>query len=157
MRGHDIHGRGARRIRSDHRQTAIDEFHHRILRDGVHDDIVEDAQLAHLEDAIAKLEDTRDRRRRELETDADPAQAVVDAIEDLQETARERVMEVCAMRARIVLVDGDVWVQEGYEDEADVEAAKREAATWLVANDDVTKRTFGGMDEAVSEEVDASE
>lgn len=154
MRGRDIHARASKRISNDHRQTALDEFQHRILRNGVHDDIVEDAQLAHLEDAIAKLEDTRDRRRSELAGDY-PAAGITDSLDDLQKTARERVMEICAERARIVLDDGDAWVAEGYEEEADVEAAKREAATWLLANDEATRRVYGGTDFLREQEVDA--
>jgi len=154
MRGNDIHGRAAKRVRNDHRRRALDEFDHRILADGVHDDIVEDDQLAHLEDAIAKLEDTRDRRRSELATD-DPGAGIANSLDGLQETARERVMEVCAERARTVLDDGDEWVAEGYEDREEVEAAKREAATWLLANDEVTRRVYGGTDFLREQEVDA--
>ncbi|WP_338756500.1 hypothetical protein V9T20_12525 (plasmid) [Halobacterium salinarum] len=156
MRGNDIHSRAAKRIRNDHRQRALDQFDHRILADGVHDDIVEDDQLAHLEDAIAKLEDTRDRRRGELPSDdSDPGAGIADSLDGLQETARERVMEICAERARSVLDDGDDWVAAGYEDAEDVEEAQQEAATWLVANAEATRRVFGGTDVLREQEVDA--
>jgi len=154
MRGNDIHGRASKRIRNDHRRRALDEFNHRILADGVHDDIIEDDQLAHLEDAIAKLEDTRERRRGELDSE-DAGADIAGSLDGLQETARKRVMEICAERARVVLDDGDDWVAKGYEDAEDVQEAQQEAATWLVANDEVTRRVFGGTDFLHEQEVDA--
>lgn len=143
MRGLDIPPRASRRIRNDHRRTATSEFHHRVLADGVHDDIVEDTQLAQLEDAIATAENARDRRRNELaDTGTDYAEDVAWSIEHLQAVARRRVMEVCAECCRTVLVDGQAWVDEGWEDQADVDAAKREAAAWLLAHEFITERTF---------------
>lgn len=144
MRGNRIHTRAKRRIRNDHRQAAVNEFDHRILADGVHDDIVEDQQLAETEDAIAKLEDQRDRRRDELaETTTDHAAEIVRSIEHLQGTARQRVMELCAIRCDTVLADGDEWVDEGWEDADAVQAAKHEAAQWLIEHADVRTRLWG--------------
>ena len=143
MRGNRIHTRASRRIRSDHRDAALEEFDHRILRDGVYEDVIQDGQLAHLEGAIADLEDVRDRRRAELaDTDEDYAAEVARSIEHLQGTACRRVEEICAERCRSVLVDGDEWVDEGWEDPDDVDAAKREAATWLLANADACNRLW---------------
>ena len=143
MRGHDIPPRASRRIRSDHTSTATSEFDHRLLKDGVHDDILEDTQLALLEDAIATAEDARDRRREELaDTEADYGHEVAWSVEHLQSVVGRRVMEVCAERCHTVLVDGDEWVAEGWEDQEDVDAAKQEAATWLLDREAVTARTF---------------
>lgn len=143
MRGNNIHTRAARRVRTDDRDLALEEFDAKLLRDGVHDDIVEDSQLAELEDAIASIEDARDQRRDALaESDADPAGELARSVEDLQDTVRHRVMEVCADRCRVVLVDGDNWLDEGWVDQADLVAAKREAANWLLEHEDVTDRLW---------------
>ncbi|RDZ61401.1 hypothetical protein C5B90_19200 [Haloferax sp. Atlit-12N] len=147
MRGNDIHSRAARRVRVDHRSTATDEFDHRILCDGVHDDVVEDDQLAQLEDAIATVEDVRDERRRELgDTDDYDARVESDtasAALQLHDVVDQRVMEICAERCRAVLVDGDEWVEEGWEDASEVEAAKREATNWLLEHPETCKRLWG--------------
>ncbi|MFC7202840.1 hypothetical protein ACFQJC_04885 [Haloferax namakaokahaiae] len=147
MRGNRIHSRASKRIRNDHRTTATDEFEHRILRDGVHDDIVEDGQLAQLEDAIATLEDVRDERRRELggddEYDASQGAEVASSVVTLHDIVSHRVQEICAERCRIVLLDGDEWVEEGYEEADAVAEAKREASNWLLEHPDVCERLWG--------------
>ncbi|GGM64039.1 hypothetical protein J2752_000481 [Halarchaeum rubridurum] len=142
MRGQDIHPRAARRIRSDHTSTAPSEFRHRVLADGVHDDVLEDSQLATLEDAIASLEDVRDERRETLRGAGDQGRTAGEPLPDLHRQARDRVRELCAARAGVVLADGDTWVAEGFEDAADVAAATREAAAWLRAHPDVRERVF---------------
>lgn len=145
MRGNDIHPRASRRIRTDHRNAALDEFETRLLEDGVHDDIVEDMQLALLEEAIATAEDARDRRREELaDTDEDYSSEVVRAVEHVQGTVRRRIEEICAERCRFVLVDGDDWLDEGWVDQEVLEAAKREASNWLLEHEAVTQRLWGG-------------
>ena len=147
MRGNRIHTRASRRIRSDHRDAALEEFDHRILRDGVYEDVIQDGQLAHLEGAIADLEDVRDRRRAELaDTDEDYAAEVARSIEHLQGTACRRVEEICAERCRSVLVDGDEWVEEDWEERDDVDAAKREAANWLLEHREACERLWGATD-----------
>ncbi|WEL29825.1 hypothetical protein [Haloferax volcanii] len=143
MRGNDIHSRAAKRVRADHRPAATGEFDHRILCDGVHDDIVEDDQLVQLEDAIATLEDVRDTRRNELGNGDELTTDTVDAITRLQDEADRRVMEVCAERCRAVLVDGDEWVGEGWEEASEVESAKREATNWLLEHPEACKRLWG--------------
>ncbi|WP_435065908.1 hypothetical protein [Halobaculum sp. EA56] len=156
MRGNRIHPRASRHIK-DHRSEAIDRFEHRILKDGLHDDVVEDTQLAHLEDALAQVEDVRDRRREELadDLDDDPSAEIANAVEALHEPIADRVDELCAERCRAVLVDGDEWVDEGWEDREAVEAAKREATAWLLAHEDVTRRLWADEEDPVLEEVDA--
>jgi len=141
MRGKRIHSRARRRVRN-HASRAVDRFEHRILADGVYDDVLEDTQLAHLEDAVAKIEDARDRRREELadELDADPSSGIADAVEQLQKPIADRINEVCAERCRAVIVDGDEWVAEGWEDADDVAAAKEEARRWLQDNIDAAER-----------------
>lgn len=147
MRANDIPTRAKRRIRNDHRQAACGEFEHRILRDGVHDDVVEDDQLAHLEALIANTENVRDRRREELaDTDEDYAAEIARSIEHLQGTVTRRVMEICAERCRVVLVDGDEWVEEGWEDADEVAAAKREATNWILEHREVCERIWGDED-----------
>jgi len=143
MRGNRIHSRAKRRVQS-HRSEAVDRFDHRILADGLHDDIVEDQQLAQLEDAVAKIEDVRDRRREELadDLDEDPSAEIAAAVETLHEPIADRVDELCAERCKAVLVDGDEWVEEGWEDEDDVLAAKREANTWILDHEDVARRLW---------------
>lgn len=143
MRGNRIPTRAKRRIRNDHRKTATNEFSHRILRDGVHDDIVEDDQLAHLEGVIANAENVRDRRREELaNTDEDYAAEVARSIEHLQGTVQRRVLEVCAERCRMVLVDGDDWVEKDWVDVEDVESAKAEAVNWILEHREVCERLW---------------
>lgn len=150
MRGNDIHPRAARRIRSDHRDVALDEFESGMLRDGVHDDIVEDTQLAQLEDAIAHAEDARDCRRAELaDGDEDFSREIVRAVEHVQGTVRRRIMEICAERCRVVLVDGDDWLAEGWVEADELEAAKREAANWLLEHEAVTRRLWDESDTPV--------
>lgn len=147
MRGNDIHSRAARRVRGDHRSTATSEFDHRILCDGVHDDVVEDDQLAQLEDVAARLEDVRDDRRNELgetdDYDASYGTELANSLVDLPTVIDQRVMEICAERCRIVLVDGDEWVERGWEDASEVEAAKREASNWLLEHPEACKRLWG--------------
>ena len=143
-RGHDIPPRAERRIRNDHTNTAIDEFESGILRDGVWEDVLEDTQLAQLEDAIATAENARDRRRGELDDESeDHGLLVATGMQDLQAVVRKRVMELCAERAHTVLEDGDQWVSEGWEDPDTIKDAQDEAATWLREHRDVCLRVFG--------------
>ncbi|UIO98915.1 hypothetical protein Hbl1158_10250 [Halobaculum sp. CBA1158] len=154
MRGNDTHPRAGRRI-TDHRSEATDRFEHRILKDGLHDDIVEDAQLAQFEDAVATIENVRDTRREDFDGDGDPGEAIADAVEQLHEPIADRVDELCAERCRTVLVDGDEWVEEGWEDPEDVEEAKREATSWLTHHGDVARRLWDEDEDPVLNEVGA--
>lgn len=146
MRGNDIPPTASRRIRNDHRTTATDEFEHRLLRDGVHDDIVEDDQLARLEHALALTEEVTDLRIGG--TALDYLAGLDDAAGALTDEIDARVMEVCAERCRRVLKDGDDWVERGWEDARDVEAAKREAVNWLLEHRGVCRRLWGDEAEA---------
>lgn len=154
MRGNRIHSRADRRVKN-HRSEAVEQFDHRILADGVHDDIVEDDQLAQLEDAVATIEDVRDERRSALDGEGDPADAIANAVEQLHDPIADRVDEIAAERCRTVLVDSDEWVAKGWEDRDEVDAAKREAANWLLEHEDVTRRLWTEDNDPVLGEVDA--
>lgn len=149
MRGHDLHPRASRRIR-DHEDTAIDVFGHRLLQDGVAEDVLEDDQLARIEQAIATAEDARDQRRAALADDADvPIDVdygadIAATLEPLQRTARRRVDELCAERCRVTIEAGDDWVARGHADADEVAAAQREARAWLLEHPDVCGRLEGG-------------
>lgn len=141
MRGNNTPPTASRRIRNDHRDTATDEFDHHLLADGVHDDIVEDAQLARLEHARALTEAAHDRRTDE--TALDYCAGLDTATGKLLTQIDARVMEVCAERCRRVLVDGDDWVRREWHDADEVDATKREASTWLLEHPDVGERLWG--------------
>lgn len=148
MRGNRIHTRAERRVR-EHARDASERFDHRILADGVHDDVLEDLQLAVLEDAVVDLEHVRDDRREELNDGGDPSAALFEAVESVQPVVDDRVDELCAERCRIVLVDGDEWTEDGPEDAEDVDAAKREATNWLLEREEVTRRLWGDSEEPI--------
>lgn len=143
-RGNDVHTRAARRIR-EHSRQAAEAFESQPIRDGLHDDVLEDTQLAQLEDAIAEMEDLRDRRRTDENADApvDPTADVVDAIETLQTTVDHRLAELQAERCRTVLDDGAEWVARGWCDREAVAEATAEATTWLLEHHEVCLRAFG--------------
>lgn len=158
MRGNRIPTRAKRRIRNDHRTTATDEFEHRILIDCVFDDVVEDQQLAMLEESIARLEDARDQRRDDLaEPDVGSCSDLATAVEAMHDPPRARVMEICAERCRTVLIDGDDWVERGWEDAEEMATAKREAATWLLEHPDVRARLWGSDEDAELDQLLAAE
>ena len=143
-RGHDVHARAERRIRQDHTDTASAEFEHQLLSDGVWEDVLEDTQLAQLEDAIATAENARERRRGELDDQSeDHGLLVATAMDDLQTVVRKRVMELCAERAHCALEDGDEWLAEDHLSAELVEDAQDEAAGWLHEHPNVCLRVFG--------------
>ena len=152
-RGHDVHARAERRIRQDHTDTASAEFEHQLLSDGVWEDVLEDTQLAQLEDAIATAESARERRRGELDDESEDhgllvATAMDDlqvatAMDNLQNVVRKRVMELCAERAHRALEDGDQWLAETHFSAELVEDAQDEAAGWLHEHPTVCLRVFG--------------
>lgn len=149
-RGHDIPTRAERRIRQDHTDTATGEFDHQLLSDGVWEDVLEDTQLAQLEDAIATAENARDRRRGELDdTSEDHGLLVASGLGDLQAVVRKRVMELCAERAHLALEDGDQWAEEGHFSAGLVEDAQAEAAAWLREHPDVCQRVFDTSEPSV--------
>jgi hypothetical protein len=146
-RGNDIHVRASRRIRNDHTDRAADEFDHQLLSDGVRERVLQDTQLAQLEDAIATTENARERRRAELDGQSqDHGAPVASAMDELQAVVRQRVMELCAEQATTALEDGDQWAEEAdHISEEDVEAVQAEAATWLLDHPDVCQRVFDGV------------
>jgi hypothetical protein len=149
MRGSDLPRRAERRISEDYTHRAAREFNHGLLSDGVREDVLQDEQLADLEDAIATAEDARDRRRGGLDdTSEDHGARVAAAMNDLQAVVRQRIMELCAERAHAALEAGDQWVADGV-DAADVAAAQHEARQWLHAHPDVCQRVFDEREPAV--------
>ena len=143
-RGHDVHARAERRIRQDHTDTASAEFEHQLLSDGVWEDVLEDTQLAQLEDAIATAESARERRRGELDDESeDHGLLVATAMDNLQNVVRKRVMELCAERAHRALEDDDQWLAETHFSAELVEDAQDEAAGWLHEHPTVCLRVFG--------------
>lgn len=132
MRGTRIHTRASRRV-NDHRSTATDEFDHSLLADGVYESVIQDMQLKQIEDAIATAEDARDTRRDELDTDGDddPAAEIASSLSPLQETARQRVLELCAQECRFVL------------ETAEGEEVRAEAVAWLEEHPETADRLWG--------------
>lgn len=150
MRGNDIPAPARREISGRLRELATGQFEHRILADGVHDDVVEDGQLAQLMDAAVTAGHAVERREAQHDTvDADTADAAA-AAERLRQVAETRVLEICAERCFAVLDDGHVWVEKGWEDRDDMRTAQQEAAAWLCDHRDVCVRVLGDGPETVA-------
>jgi len=145
MRGNDIPTTAARRIRTDHRPTATNEFESRLLSDGVDEAVLEDTQLARLEAARAEVEEAYQTRTDDL--DAVDYDAELDGIADSIGTEiQTRIMEVCAEACARVLDRGAEWVDEDWEDVPTVMAAKSEAVAWLRDHPEVCERLWGRRD-----------
>lgn len=142
MRGNRL-SPGATSLIHELRADAVDRFDARLICDGLHDDVQEDDQLAALAQAVAEIDHAHDVRERAVDEDETNIPSLCDHAHDvLKRTLDPRLAEVIAERCRVILVDGDDWLEQGWVEADELATAKREAANWLLEHDDVTERLW---------------
>lgn len=138
-------------------REAAERFDAVLLHNLLADSVPEDDQLMALANAVAEAQHARDVRTREYDgSDAATIAGLCEDAEDiLHRTLGERLVECIAEECRVVLTDGDDWLQEGHVDADELDAAKREAANWLLEHEDVTRRLWGPDAPAANHEATA--
>lgn len=136
-RGNDIAPGAASRQR-ELADTAATDFDASPIHNRVHDDIVEDQQLAVLLDAAARTREASEYR----DNLASPTRTddLDQAADRISHVARDRRHEIVAQACASIITEGDTWAAEGHWDRETVAAAQREARDWLQVNTNAAER-----------------
>jgi hypothetical protein len=132
-RGNDVSPQASRRVRELSSRFA-ESFDAAAIHNTVHDDVLEDQDLALMLDAAFRAEEVEKYR----EADDDVADALLKGWGKLSWAAEQRVQEVVAQSCATVIQEGDDWTDAW--DEAAIAAAKHEAREWLQVNTNAADR-----------------
>jgi hypothetical protein len=106
----------------------------------VHNEIIEDDQLAQLCDAAIEASIASDRREGIHGEDGPGVENLSEAWGRIAYVARQRALEVVAEACATVVQDGDQWIEEGRWNAETIHEAQAEAREWMQAHTNETNR-----------------
>ena len=134
-RGNDVSPKASRRVREISSRFA-ESFDAAAIHNTVHDDVLEDQDLALMLDAAFRAEEVEEYR----EADDEVAEALLEAWGKLSWATEQRAQEVVAQSCATVIQEGDQWAAEGHWDDDEIAVAQHEAREWLQVNTNAADR-----------------
>jgi hypothetical protein len=116
------------------------DFEYVPVHNTVHDEILDDDQLAWLCDAAATVSIASDLRERSYGEDGKYVENLEEIWGRLDYIARQRALEVVAEACATVIQDGEQWAEDGHWDAETIHKAQDEARQWMRWHTNETNR-----------------